>query len=437
MNFSYAPDFVIKKKRKRSKQPVDPCLGYYLSSPSIAAYPSPRPIPHEALGLLPEENTINLDLPHEPIPLVLVTPGEQAVARTTNVQPECQITVEDFLKWSAKTPSRTYKKRKRKLKVVDICAPYNTSIHDLSSSDRNGSSEDELRPTKRHNIRRINSEDTEGSAYTPSVHPSACEEASSPSPKKRKRYRKAKKVKPSMDRLRAAALRSHVNLPDNPNDARMPGLRPLDLEPMSPCLACSPEHKKWRYVDPRKTPRYPDVLSATSYPRNCPDSPSARKEFKCISYWTPQIVPTISDRATPELSKSRTAKKRGRTHIEPPSYDTRSSMAPLAFVSLEEHEKLLIERNPNAETFRTNPGAVTEILPSFMIPRRTPDGRRNLFDQSNITSNTPELFVTSLSHVRDPFNTLLSPFSDQSQETARIQLENLLRSNADNSSIYD
>lgn len=277
-----------------------------------------------------------------PTVIVQIPPVEELEGRNTQgAEPARQVTIEDFLRWSVKTPPRTYKKRKHK--HVDICVVPKPINHNTPSPNGTWPSDNEPLPRKRRLVRRVNSEDTpDGAAYTPSNHDDAFGEAESPSPKKRKQSGKRKKIKPSMTRLRAAALRSYVELPEDPNDAHTSSLRPLDLVPVSPGLVCSPEHKKWRYVDPRKTSRYPDVLEATSW-KAC-NSPSARKQYKCISSWTPQIVSIASSSQTRDLPMSRAAQKQRRPPVETACQDTRFNMTPLDFVPLEEHERLLTER---------------------------------------------------------------------------------------------
>ena len=144
-----------------------------------------------------------------------------------------------------------------------------------------------------------------------------------------------------MHRLRAAALKSHVDLPQDPDVPHIATLKPLDLEPASPGIIQSQEPKKWRYVDPRKTPRYPDVLEATTRKGRSISPP--QKQYKRISSWSPYVLAeTPEEKST--LNPKCNMKRRRHSQHSKPCDDSHSHVPPLQFISFEQHEKLLAER---------------------------------------------------------------------------------------------
>ncbi|RPD61231.1 hypothetical protein L226DRAFT_570943 [Lentinus tigrinus ALCF2SS1-7] len=69
MAFTYAPDFVVKRRRRRSRQPVDPCLGFYEDIPTSPSIPLSASTPVRTVCSsepIEEVHTVDLYGPNNP-----------------------------------------------------------------------------------------------------------------------------------------------------------------------------------------------------------------------------------------------------------------------------------------------------------------------------------------------------------------------------------
>ncbi|KAI0073447.1 hypothetical protein K474DRAFT_192485 [Panus rudis PR-1116 ss-1] len=339
MSFSYAPDFVIKKKRKRSRKAIDPCLGYYPASPT--------PITDETQAKLPTKPEYYVDdLTAGPSSIV---PGHTVKAREnperTGSLNAKQVTVEDFLRWSVHTPPsrRTYAKKK-KYNYANLNEFPPPRIAHQSDDDCHSP----IRPSKRRRPGRVILDSS--SDYEPGT----CEEseaASSPRKSQHTRPKKPQKPLPLATRMRTAALLSHVDLPPTePGDAPPP--LPLVPAPNSPA---TPISRKWKYVDPRTTslPYDFEIMPAQTSRR------SPKKKSRRVRDWLPPLSSCLTD----PLPKAR-----DRVKTIP---ETRPELVPLKFIPLRTHEKILVEsfRRPKTQIPATlGPSLSRSIVAPIVAP---------------------------------------------------------------------
>lgn len=110
MGFSYAPDFVIRRKRKRSGQPTSPSvnLSTRISAPSAAENHDGQTVPVSCI--LPIGDVTDPTLEHDK-PTTPAIAAHEAQHAPQEVTP---VTVEDFLQWSTRTSTRHYTRQKRR-----------------------------------------------------------------------------------------------------------------------------------------------------------------------------------------------------------------------------------------------------------------------------------------------------------------------------------
>ncbi|KAJ3552750.1 hypothetical protein NM688_g3989 [Phlebia brevispora] len=298
MEFSSAPDFVIKRKRKRSHTYVDPALGYYLYLPSAGSFQreqgvqagpssaeghSARPLAAAAASTSPttrqHEQSVQVYIPTTQIPTEQALAQRAISADVVSRQEKNQRTVEDFLQWSAR-PHKRQKTRHSEDAVFDRALHGNTTAAGAKTSTR--------RPRAR--------EDSDGE-YVPSSSEGSGSGRSGTGPNRAKAVL-SKKPEAFSTRLLRAAVLSRVELGNSNDVVPTNGRRPLKFERVTrTSLLDGPPKSK---VIPRKIeavrptrPRPPSAPASAavhldsalpSRPKNVKPSPA---HFKPISYWQP------------------------------------------------------------------------------------------------------------------------------------------------------
>ncbi|KAI0784528.1 hypothetical protein C8Q75DRAFT_831716 [Abortiporus biennis] len=310
MSFTYAPDFIVKRKRKRHRPAIDPCLGFYPSSPQPTFQPSPDPSvdanetleePAEISGNQAENREVHnisaTELPNEP-PESSKQPVRTYKTRKTrrNGDPNEQITVEDFLRWSAqlgKTSSRTTKKRR----YVDLRNP--PAARTPVPPQPNLSDEDEdycipRRPKRRCVFPTIPRTPSPSNVDTGSPRRSKRLSNAEISTTKRRNRKNAttkkknkKKVAKFADHLYPAAIASNVDLDEQYATHLTDKRRPLVVQPCEEMLLSpSPpnEPKNYKMIMPWRTnskKRNSDLdLDFIAAKPSC-----ERTKFKTMSQW--------------------------------------------------------------------------------------------------------------------------------------------------------
>ncbi|CAL1716176.1 unnamed protein product [Somion occarium] len=364
MSFSYAPDFVITRKRKRPRQAVDPCLGFYPS-------PEETSIPMQQI-----DETMALN-----VHVIDIKPRVIAVERVEVPGVEHQVTVEDFLRWSSRTPVKTYRQKKQH-RVVDLRAPIKHAV--TLSTDSDDSSTREMRPSKRRRMPRIIPDIVSDVVPTDQVKHNRIQKNTRQS---YKRSRIDKNTQSLPTGLHASPGLIDVEPSEHTDDAHICTLRPLNLVPMSSSPSCSPKPKRWRLVDPRKTSLHSDTININM--ENESGVSPCTKQFRRLSLWSPPTPGFVS--ASPLVAQPALATNGRQSHRYKgaPTVKDRHGVAPLAFISLEEHERLLAERAPS---LYNEPGDASDTI------NRSSSTQTRLTKSALTTSRVPKASSYSLSH---------------------------------------
>ncbi|OBZ72539.1 hypothetical protein A0H81_07978 [Grifola frondosa] len=319
MEFTYVPDFIIKQRRKRLRNAIDPCLGFYPESPS--PHSTTTPVQDVSESAVKEMSTASHELLQQHI-VPVWTPITSDVCNLTPVlvppeahptdvkEQETSIMVEGFLQMSAVAATKRYKRLKRKGKDRRIDNKIHGSDDEVDNSPDAGTSFSR----KRRRITTI---------YTSSDSA----EYSEPPARKSSRQRFRKKRQSLATRLLTAAVLSHVDLaePELCRDkAHTATRRPLEFASVHRLSSNSPPISgRQNIVDPKKVAPFSKAISQFD------SSPTAiRRESYSITGWRPIPV-------TPHRSL-----RRGTGEI----HHKGRVVVPLTFVPLEEHEASLQTR---------------------------------------------------------------------------------------------
>ncbi|KAH9939498.1 hypothetical protein B0H21DRAFT_825157 [Amylocystis lapponica] len=303
----------VKRKRKRSQQAIDPCLGFYPSIPSS---------PSEFLGSIPPcEHEAHKNIPN----VSQITQPAQTVAVHAKQSPDrnvlTAVTVEDFLRWSTEGPVKRYGKRARKRNQASPDKDYEQDSEDQESYPK------PLRHRKRRRALRI-------------CASSEAEDIPVSSTGSEKRLKP--RITRFSKRILTAAMRSHVDLTassyhqDDMDVTHILVSRfPLTLVSDVEIRPTAMDSRQCRIiVDPKKAlPMHDACFSAqgTVSPSVVPRVPVTRRP---ISQWNPVLLgPPARCIPSGTGENARNAPPEERNAV------------PFTLVSLEEHEASLHARN--------------------------------------------------------------------------------------------
>ncbi|KAA1467447.1 hypothetical protein DENSPDRAFT_245362 [Dentipellis sp. KUC8613] len=219
---------IVKRKRPRSRIPVDPCLGFYLdSSPGSST-------PHAVPGLLaaPTSPTLSFqDVPFDVISSDYPDPLPPIV------------TVNEFLKRSTGKVVKRYTRSARYHPIVPWKGSDAVEPHDSKSEDSSDTIDD--------SISVANSSQSYRQSSTPASSPEPPRKAKATGRRRlRQRYKKS-----LAQRLHQAAVYSHVQLSDcalqDPSLAHIDGRPPLKFQPVHPEPLSDTPQSRWNVVDPK------------------------------------------------------------------------------------------------------------------------------------------------------------------------------------------
>ncbi|KAI0327846.1 hypothetical protein GY45DRAFT_1086339 [Cubamyces sp. BRFM 1775] len=261
MTFTFAPDFVLKRKRKRSSRPIDPCLGFY---PDLIESP-----PAIEVGRLASTSAAHALPSHSHVATALsVTDPKEAGdvtvpgldSKTIRETTQAQLTVEEFLRRAA-SPTKRYTRhraRQRKKARGDHIPSDDTYLppsHPTDDSDV-GSEDSPIGQARKRRRRTVQwtSDELEGS------------DAGQPITERRRRTN-AKKSQKLSTRLLLAGASTGVDLLGGallpPSTTHTFTRKPIPLVPDNrlPSPPAPTTIGRRQYVDPRKAIPFHNVTS--------------------------------------------------------------------------------------------------------------------------------------------------------------------------------
>ncbi|KAF7791692.1 hypothetical protein EIP86_002715 [Pleurotus ostreatoroseus] len=305
MEFTYAPDFVVSRRRKRSAQKaIDPSLGYYMTllpqaqtaqnfdavAPQAVSSSSGSGNITSTLGL--PGGCSNLDLPPEKSDILQRPPKRKQQDRVD------QVTVEDFLQWSVQPA-----KKRTTRHFVDLGTSADSSRCPAQSKlSLSNNDDDEYLPG-------LSDYDEEDQAWA-SDATDDCK--SKHKPKKRKQ-----KAELFSTRLLRAAVVSGVDVDEANDVVSLGGRRPLKFDTKFRLSAASSKKtatRKYGLIHPSKI-RMPEGPDFPLLKKLRPVDPIAAG-YKPMSYWQP--FPLSSAPKMPEKGKTSRPTKRLPSRKGPP-----------------------------------------------------------------------------------------------------------------------
>ncbi|KAI0661649.1 hypothetical protein C8Q70DRAFT_966255 [Cubamyces menziesii] len=291
MTFTFAPDFVLKRRRKRSSRPIDPCLGFY---PDLIeeelSLTSAHALMHSSPGISVHESGLSV-YTHGDTTVPALSPDKMDYSKlpgdsnTTHDTIEAQLTVEGFL-CRAASPTKRYtrhrarQREKARSSHVHNDDPYIPSSDPTDESDGaiEGSSLGHVRKRRRRAVQWTSDELEEADA--------------SHQPAKRRRTNGKKSQKLST-RLLLAGASTGVDLLGGPllplSTTHIPTRRPIPLVPANR-MSSPPANTtvvRGQYVDPRHRTPFHNV----SYQFSAVDSDHGAEARKAharpVTAWRP------------------------------------------------------------------------------------------------------------------------------------------------------
>ncbi|KZT02555.1 uncharacterized protein LAESUDRAFT_815202 [Laetiporus sulphureus 93-53] len=332
MAFTYVPDFIIKRKRKRCADVDDDTDDEEMKCSVLPGRPAS---PNEgAQGPVVVETLCAISpqciAPHVSS-AAQANPGAQHHRSPTSDSLKSHITVDDFLRWSAQTPKSRYGQSKRHRVHFET-----QIIHDDGHNFRNN---------KSFEIRAAVHNGNGGMV-------------------KRSRVPQCLPRRGSMaSRLLNAAILAHVDPDENgilqSSDAHTPNrpsLKFLYDDHLSPPGTIS-RSKKRKLIDPRKTAPYPDVRSA--FIPLAPESPGSTRDRKPVSRWKPRMPAGFGVKHTNTTTRII-------THEGDAADAARTDIIPLTLIPLEEHEALL-----RTKTERVSDDVLDTVNRRYQCPQQS------------------------------------------------------------------
>ncbi|KZT73592.1 hypothetical protein DAEQUDRAFT_420243 [Daedalea quercina L-15889] len=298
MAFTYAPDFVFKRKRRGLQDESGSCAADSLSPQPVSGTTRPEPD-------VPGWTVLSDDAPHTPVPILHGNniPQIQTPQAKVADAPTQALTVEDFLRWSVRTPpAKRYGGRKhRRAKLKSQLLAFSEHSHG-----------DDAPRLSDH--ARLNNQQKAPSSETA-------------------RRQRAPKPKPLASCTFTAAALTHA--PPTQIAAHTGGRVPLAFVDADEDAHPHSTRKKGKLVDPRKSAAFPLLPTIGE----CLEAPRpVRSARKPITRWMLRGADVKVAMRALVLSYGHTSAS-SPTTTDPDL--TRCNVFPFTLVSLEEHEVAL------------------------------------------------------------------------------------------------
>ncbi|KAH9850317.1 hypothetical protein C2E23DRAFT_896449, partial [Lenzites betulinus] len=334
MSFTFAPDFVITKRRKRNFEPVDPYLGFYANlsrSQSLVQDARSALSPHANKGpaynpLADVRHVAKSTLTARPLTIPAqvvvgvaddddrVAPHADSNSSYRSANEAEAVTVEQFLREAASPVTKRYmQQRARKRRRQGHAQPNSQDSYRPSSDVLEGSDHPDLDPSsgpprKRRKDIRWSSDEAEHS--------------DNPRPPAERRRRPLKKAQTLAARLLLAGAATGVDMVGGPlipeSKAHTAARRPLPLVsdhrlPSPPAVS---KITRCQYVDPRKI----HPMSRTSFQfASVTEEASAttgKREARPVTEWKPSRAQLVYD--TPRIGRPKATPRAGERLISIP-----------------------------------------------------------------------------------------------------------------------